>query len=120
MSPKRQKCLYAAFLMMGTATLIPWNAFLAPIDFYFARFPGNYVSVGSMVCNIGQWVFNIFILSYGYKLNVTAMITVPMFVWLAALILLPIIDLILPEANTVKTAVGMIPILGIGIPGAFF
>lgn len=73
-----------------------------------------------MVCNIGQWVFNIFILAYGYKLNVPAMITVPMFVWIASLIMLPIIDVLMKEITTAKTAVGMIPILGIGIPGAFF
>lgn len=84
---------YIIFLIQGTGTLFPWNAFVAAPDYFTSMYGPNIMFYISMANTLPNLLGSIVMIFVGAKIPVQIKMHGPLFVLLAILITVPLIHL---------------------------
>ena len=94
--------------------MLTFNCVLVPVDFWMRFYESYEVTACALCYNAGNWVIMIFMMSFGYKLNQEKLIVSSLFVWLASLVVIPLIYLAISNSVT-RSIITLIPVLLCGL-----
>ncbi|TNJ27993.1 Nucleoside transporter [Giardia muris] len=95
--PEHLKKTNGFILLLGIATLLPFNSAIVPVDYYTFFYPSDYFVICSLLYAFGNWCSAWAMLKHGDKLNSYVMILTSFIVWLCVLVIIPFITLIVPD-----------------------
>eukprot|EP00703_Trepomonas_sp_PC1_P004840 JAP91766.1 Equilibrative nucleoside transporter family protein [Trepomonas sp. PC1] len=111
--------VYIALLILGIATLIPFNCIIVPVDFWMKYYEQYFLSAASLTHNICNWSFMILMMFKSEKFNMKTIIKSALSIWFVSLVAIPLIYL-LPIDKTAKTIITLIPVALCGTSNALF
>ncbi|CAL5971200.1 Nucleoside_transporter [Hexamita inflata] len=116
---RTQKQLHRIFILLGIASLLPFNCVIVPVDFWLAFYDPIFLSAASLSYSAGNWLVMIYMMLKGYKNNTNSLVLTSLITWLISLIIIPILHLIISNVM-VKTIITLIPITLCGISNGLF
>ncbi|CAL6056701.1 Nucleoside_transporter [Hexamita inflata] len=116
---QNDKKFYRIFLLLGIASLLPFNCVIVPVDFWLAFYDPIFLSAASLSYNAGNWLVMIYMMLRGYKHKKNVLVLTSLTTWLVSLVVIPILHPIISDVLA-KTIVTLIPITLCGMANGLF